>query len=77
MPYTTHGLPNTGSTPHFNVAYDDASPLDGREAATALLGMCEDDYDLMSRWFRGVSIGRYRPLSRRHRRARGQPSPGR
>lgn len=56
MSFVTAGLPGLGLTRHFHVSYDSASPLDGREAAIALQSMCTDDYELMSNWFRGVSI---------------------
>jgi hypothetical protein len=56
MSLITAGLPNSGRTAHFQIRYDEASSLDGRASATELVQMCEDDYDLMSRWFRGVEL---------------------
>jgi hypothetical protein len=56
MSFVTSGLPNGGRTAHFRIAHDEASCVDGRNFAIALLGMCEDDYDLRSRWFRGVEL---------------------
>lgn len=52
----TWELPNGGRTAHFQIAYDESSSLDGGGCATALLAMCDDDYELMSRWFRGVAL---------------------
>jgi hypothetical protein len=69
MAFVSTGLPNSGRTPHLQIAYDDSS-RDGRHRASALLEMCEDDYELIARWFRpidlsinpvSVGIGTYAP----------------
>jgi hypothetical protein len=56
MSFITSGLPDGGRTAHFEIAYEESSSLDGRDRATALLETCDDDYELMSRWFRGVEL---------------------
>jgi hypothetical protein len=56
MSFVTAGLPNGGRTAHFQITYDESFSFDGRECATELVHMCEDDYQLMSRWFRGAEL---------------------
>ncbi|HEY8764208.1 MAG TPA: hypothetical protein VIM18_08460 [Solirubrobacteraceae bacterium] len=56
MSFTTWGLPNGGRTARVQIEYDESSSLDGRDCATALLNTCDEDYELTSRWFRGVEI---------------------
>jgi hypothetical protein len=46
-----------GSTTHYRVSYDNSlSAADGPQRATALLGVCEQDYATMSDWFGGISL---------------------
>ena len=51
------GLVHAGSTTHYSISYDDSlSAADGRDRAAALLGVCEQDYNLMADWFDGLSL---------------------
>jgi hypothetical protein len=46
-----------GSTTHYRISYDDSlSAADGSQRANALLGVCEQDYAIMSDWFGGISL---------------------
>lgn len=46
-----------GTTAHYTINYDDSlSAVDGRDRATALLAVCEQDYQVMSGWFGGISL---------------------
>jgi hypothetical protein len=46
-----------GSTTHYRISYDDSlSSADGLQRANALLGVCEQDYAIMSDWFGGISL---------------------
>ncbi|WP_020601833.1 hypothetical protein [Spirosoma spitsbergense] len=46
-----------GSTTHYRISYDDSlSSADGLQRANALLGVCEQDYTIMSDWFGGISL---------------------
>jgi hypothetical protein len=46
-----------GSTTHYRISYDDTLSLaDGSQRAIALLGVCEQDYAIMSDWFGGISL---------------------
>ena len=57
MAFVTTGLTNGGLTTHYQIDYDDSlSQADGRDRANALLGVCEDDYNLVSGWFGGISL---------------------
>jgi hypothetical protein len=50
-------LVNVGSTTHYSVSYDDSlSQADGLTRAQQLLGLCEQDYELMASWFPGLSL---------------------
>lgn len=50
-------LVSVGTTTHYTISYDDSlSAADGRDRAQALLAVCEQDYDLMSSWFGGISL---------------------
>jgi hypothetical protein len=44
MAFVSTGLPNGGRTAHFQIENHQCSSLDGRDRATALLELCEDDY---------------------------------
>jgi hypothetical protein len=56
MAFITDSLPNQGNTAHYAVSYEDDLPRsDGLEPALDLLGHCEDDMQLMSSWFPGVT----------------------
>src|SRR3954462_8077693 len=45
-------LINVGSTTHYSISYDDSlSQADGLTRAQQLLGVCEQDYELMASWF--------------------------
>lgn len=62
MGFTTAGLTNGGVTAHYEFQYDDVlSAADGVNRANAIIAQCEQDFNLMSGWFSGVSIGT--PLS--------------
>lgn len=57
MAYVTTGLPNSGLTAHYQIEYDESlSPEDGLDRALALLGVCEQDYDLMAHWFGNIAL---------------------
>lgn len=46
-----------GSTTHYRISYDNSlSAADGSQRAIALLGICEQDYAIMSDWFGGISL---------------------
>lgn len=46
-----------GSTTHYRISYDTSlSAADGSQRATALLGVCEGDYAIMSDWFGGIGL---------------------
>ena len=46
-----------GSTTHYRISYDDSlNSADGLQRANALLGVCEQDYAIMSDWFGGISL---------------------
>jgi hypothetical protein len=46
-----------GSTTHYRISYDDSlSAADGAQRAAALLGVCEQDYAIMSDWFGGIAL---------------------
>ena len=50
-------LTAAGSTTHYRISYDDSlSAADGSQRATALLGVCEQDYVIMSDWFGGIAL---------------------
>jgi hypothetical protein len=50
-------LVSSGSTTHYSISYDDSlSPADGLTRAQQLLGVCEQDYNLMASWFPGLSL---------------------
>jgi hypothetical protein len=53
-----------GTTNHYKVSYDTTLSLkDGKNRADALLAVCEQDFDLMSDWFAGVTIDRDMPMA--------------
>src|SRR3954451_1681156 len=57
MVLTTTGLTGAGRTTHYQIQYDDTLAADdGRDRANALIGVCEDDYNLMAGWFGGISL---------------------
>src|ERR1051326_872509 len=57
MAFTTTGLTNNGLTAHYKIEYDDSlSQADGMDRANALIGVCEDDFTLMTNWFGGISL---------------------
>ena len=46
-----------GSTTHYRISYDDSlAAADGAQRAAGLLGVCEQDYAIMSDWFGGISL---------------------
>ena len=46
-----------GSTTHYRISYDDSlAAADGSARALALLGVCEQDYAIMSDWFGGIGL---------------------
>jgi hypothetical protein len=50
-------LKSAGSTAHYSISYDDSlSASDGAARAAQLLAVCEQDYNLMSTWFPGLSL---------------------
>jgi hypothetical protein len=50
-------LINVGSTTHYSISYDDSlSQADGLTRAQQLLGVCEQDYELMASWFPDLSL---------------------
>jgi hypothetical protein len=50
-------LVNVGSTAHYSISYDGTlSQADGLTRAQQLLGVCEQDYQLMASWFPGLSL---------------------
>jgi hypothetical protein len=52
-----------GSTTHYRISYDDSlNTADGRDRANGLLGMCEQDYAIMSDWFGGISLSFTLPI---------------
>lgn len=51
------GLANGGQTRFFRVSYDDTLPTkSGRDLAADLMKFCDDDLELVSRWFVGVNV---------------------
>ena len=57
MAYVTTGLPNAGVTTYYKVEYDDTlSAADGLNRATALIGVCDSDYNIMNGWFGGIGV---------------------
>lgn len=47
----------SGSTTHYRISYDNSlSAADGSQRGVALLGVCEQDYAIMSDWFGGISL---------------------
>ncbi len=57
MAQTAAGLPNGGITAHYAVTYDNGlSAADGVNRATALIGVCETDFNTMQGWFGGISL---------------------
>jgi hypothetical protein len=50
-------LVGVGSTTHYSISYDDSlSQADGLTRAQQLLGVGEQDYELMASWFPGLSL---------------------
>jgi hypothetical protein len=50
-------LVNVGSTTHYSISYDDGlAQADGLTRAQQLLGVCEQDYEIMASWFPGLSL---------------------
>jgi len=57
MTYVTTGLPNGGVTTNYTVKYDDSlSAADGLNRATALMAVCDGDFNIMNGWFGGVGV---------------------
>jgi hypothetical protein len=57
MTFVTTGLTNNGRTPHYQIQFDDSLSLaDGRDRANALIGSCENDFNLMQGWFGGINL---------------------
>ena len=55
--FATVTLTVAGSTTHYRISYDTSlSAADGSQRATALLGVCEGDYAIMSDWFGGIGL---------------------
>lgn len=52
-----------GSTTHYRISYDDSlAAADGVQRANALLGVCEQDYAIMSDWFGGINLPYQLPI---------------
>lgn len=55
MAFSTAGLPNGGLTQFYAITYDDTLPFErGLDAARQLMAVCDDDYYLLTTWFRGA-----------------------
>jgi hypothetical protein len=52
-----------GSTTHYRISYDNSlAAVDGVQRANALLGVCEQDYAIMSDWFGGINLPYQLPI---------------
>lgn len=57
MALITTNLTNGGRTAHYQIKYDDSlSQADGQDRANALIGVCENDFNLMTGWFGGIAL---------------------
>jgi hypothetical protein len=57
MALTTFGLTNGGRTNNYQIQYDDSlSPADGVNRANALIGVCDQDFQIMSNWFGNIGL---------------------
>lgn len=56
MAFITTGLPNGGHTNFYDIDYDETLPsAQGRDVAQQLMQSCDEDYQLLVRWFRGAT----------------------
>ncbi|MEB9410538.1 hypothetical protein P4J00_23770 [Bacillus cereus] len=57
MAYINQGLPNGGLTTYYQIKYDDSlSQVDGVNRATDLMRVCDDDFNFISGWFKGITL---------------------
>ena len=57
-------LLTAGATTHYTIEYDDTlSSVDGLTRANGLLGVCENDFALMSGWFGGIALTVATPIT--------------
>ncbi|MDA1764240.1 hypothetical protein PDK32_28895, partial [Bacillus cereus] len=64
MAYITKGLPNGGLTHNYQIKYEESlSQADGLNRAIDLMGVCDDDFKLMSNWFGNIPPSFTTPLT--------------
>jgi hypothetical protein len=57
MSFTNAQLSNGGQTPHYLFSYDDTfSDADGWTRTSRVMFLCEDDFNVMQAWFKGVGF---------------------
>jgi hypothetical protein len=63
MAFSSAGLPNNGTTAHYQISFDTAlSTADGHNRALGLMNSCEADFTMMGGWFSGVGFEFHFPL---------------